>query len=242
MDEVSLCINLLDELNNMSMRLASLKDEADFNMNISRQAYIKGDFYNASRYAQVARSKYSSAQLNDQNAVKDCDKIIANSNTILKLNATEYYAEALGLYAGGRFNESLAYATRSDEIFVLINDAEGMSKTNALIKNITDIIGPVEKEETPANYTLIPDWVKETVSNVDPVWIAVLALLAVAIIAVASTLVYVVNNARKPRLRFEKYPRYQAKVPAVRDSMSSKVLKKKYRGVGCVLFRCKKKV
>jgi len=237
---VSSCETLIEELNGLSSRFTSLRSEADYYFNLSDHAYVNGDFYNASKYAQTAKEKYSSAQINDREAVGRCDERLRNANSVLQLNATDYLAQAHAKYTAGRLNDSLILAEKAEGIFLLIGYDEGSARSKALIENITAVLGPKKPEQPPFDVSNLTSWVKGRLSGVGVTNVVVALLLIVAVIAVASTLIYVLKNSRKPRLRAERLGRYDFK-KAQNAAMQSKVLKKKYRGVGCVLYRCQKK-
>jgi len=68
-DKVSDCVNEITRLSSTSGRVGDLRTEADVAYNLSLSFRARGDYVNATRYAQIALSKYQSPQVNDRYSI-----------------------------------------------------------------------------------------------------------------------------------------------------------------------------
>ncbi|MFH0860419.1 MAG: VCBS repeat-containing protein [Candidatus Altiarchaeota archaeon] len=136
MNDVSTAIELIDSLNRSASMLRSESEQADKSFKIAKESFDAGDFWNASNYAMIARSKYSAPEIMNRTLIGECEGIINRSNEALYENATFYYNKALADFQEGRLDSALQQAGVSAEIFKHLRDDEGVKGSEFLISQI----------------------------------------------------------------------------------------------------------
>jgi tetratricopeptide (TPR) repeat protein len=209
---VTACINELQNLYTVGEQVDALRGEADSYLNLSKHAYINSDFVNASRYAQVARSKYSAPQINDRLAVDECNRIINNSNAIIVLNASDAYRNALRHYNESRLQEALEDARTAEQLYRVTGNRGKAELASMLAANLSRILGIDEEGGKSGGREL--GWVSRIRGLVDRLNTTyVIATITIAGIVVIMSFIAAVlwKRIRTPRLKLGKPARRRKK-------------------------------
>ncbi|HEX54882.1 MAG TPA: hypothetical protein ENF49_02010 [Candidatus Altiarchaeales archaeon] len=126
--------SLISQINQYSKQFSELEREAELYYNKSFNAYISGDYINASSYAQKAKYKYIS--LKNKEMLAKCNEIIRNSDEFLRIESENYLRNASDLFNLSRYEDALIYAKKARDAYDWIKYREGLLKSNLLLAEI----------------------------------------------------------------------------------------------------------
>ncbi len=102
--------------------------------------YTAGDYENASKYAQMAKSLYSG--INDNDGISKSGLLISQIEKLsLRIgkdseDADSFYKKAQDFYFSRQYMNASAYARMARDKYSSVGDSEGISKSNLLIGNV----------------------------------------------------------------------------------------------------------
>ena len=138
------CEELLENIENSENQIIKEKESAREYYEKARNAYLSGEYKNATKYAYKAKYKYLSFNMEK---VEECNEIINKSIEFLKLDAHTYLENASEYFEMGDYENALLYAKKANEDYEFVKDEGGVNKSEELIVKINEAIGKKEKEE-----------------------------------------------------------------------------------------------
>ncbi|MBU0761899.1 MAG: VCBS repeat-containing protein [Candidatus Altiarchaeota archaeon] len=195
-DNAAECVNQIENIKAVSGRVEEVKAEGETALNASRELMVMGDYINSSRYAQIARMRFSS--LNMQELKDEADAIIEELKSKITENATYELILANKTFHEGDYLAALNHARIAQQHYAFIGDLDRAEKAGILADNIKEISGLTEGNETTSEEELnsgfnlgdISSKAKSLVSEVNPLHLAVavglfLTLMLVILMVVA---------------------------------------------------------
>jgi len=125
------CEELLENIENSENQIIKEKESAREYYEKARNAYLSGEYKNATRYAYKAKYKYLSFNMEK---VEECNEIINKSIEFLKLDAHTYLENASEYFEMGDYENALLYAKKANEDYEFVKDEGGVNKSEELMK------------------------------------------------------------------------------------------------------------
>ncbi|MEA3255813.1 MAG: VCBS repeat-containing protein, partial [Candidatus Altiarchaeota archaeon] len=142
-DGIKKCKELLDRIMNDESRATKEKERAEEYYNKSYDAYLAGEYINATSYAQKAKYKYIS--FSDMENVDKCREIINKSGKFLRLDAYVHLENASRYFEEEDYEKALFHAGKAREFYEFIKDDGAVNKSMELIARINESLGKTEE-------------------------------------------------------------------------------------------------
>jgi len=118
------------------MNVQAQNDLADWQYDRAVEAYDSGNCINASIHVSLAFDRYT-AEGNIE-GISKCNELIPKINDCLRNLGDSYYNEALKYLEFREYGTAREYAEMARDIYLKINDTEGVEKTEQLITSIPE--------------------------------------------------------------------------------------------------------
>jgi tetratricopeptide (TPR) repeat protein len=148
-DGVKKCKELLDKIMNDENRVTKEKESAKEYYEKAHNAYLAGEYINATSYAQKAKYKYIS--FSDMENVDKCREIINKSDEFLRLDADIHLENASRYFGEGDYEKALFHAEKAREFYEFIKDDGAVNKSMELIAEINESLGKTEEAPVDNN-------------------------------------------------------------------------------------------
>lgn len=168
-----------------------------------KEYYASANYQDALESTKEARDLYS--ELGNSEKISICDSLLENIKKgmagISKDNADSLYMKALSKYYLGEYKEAREYAKKAKEIYMEIEDHEGISKCNSLLKDIESEIGS-EVTTTVETSIIASTTVEETTTvttEVGGIPLTIMLLMIIAVILIIFGIYQIISGRSRKK-------------------------------------------